>query len=319
MVRKSRSFLTSDAVPQLDWNDIRIFLEAARKGSFSSAAHALAVNQATVSRRIDILEEHVGASLFRRSRVGVSLTELGLLLLDQARCVEEAIVRFRQTLSTAVRQPERPVAIKASEGVCSYYLTPLMTRQRIGPMGLVLDMLPDISLPPIRFVSDRSSEAGDIEFHWLAPGSTLPGRPSDKMCKLAKIRFIPFISTAYTGPVPQSFDAIGELPTISLAVYEAFDRPEALGPWVQMLTGGAERCTTVAWTSAAEKLLLAGVGIALLPSYAPLYSDAILPIDIDIPPMYLELWIRSEAEALQEPMVRKAFDEITKAFRAFDW
>jgi hypothetical protein len=35
--------------------------------------------------------------------------------------------------------------------------------------------------------------------------------------------------------------------------------------------------------------------------------------------MYLELWIRSEAEALQEPMVRKAFDEITKAFRAFDW
>jgi DNA-binding transcriptional LysR family regulator len=124
MVGKSRSFLTSDAVLQLDWNDIRIFLEAARKGSFSSAAHALAVNQATVSRRIDILEEHVGASLFRRSRVGVGLTELGLLLLDQARCVEEAIVRFRQTLSTAVRRPERFVAIKASEGVCSYYLTP---------------------------------------------------------------------------------------------------------------------------------------------------------------------------------------------------
>jgi hypothetical protein len=57
----------------------------------------------------------------------------------------------------------------------------------------------------------------------------------------------------------------------------------------------------------------AGVGIALLPSYAPLYSDAILPIDIDVPPMYLELWIRSGVEALQEPIVRKAFDEITKS------
>jgi DNA-binding transcriptional LysR family regulator len=303
----------------LDWNDIRIFLEAARKGSFSSAAQVLAINQATVSRRIILLEGHVGASLFRRTRTGVTLTEPGLLLLDQARAVEGEVGRFRQVLSTAVRRSERPVAIKASEGVCSYYLTPLMTRQRIGPMGVVLDVLTDVSLPPIRFVSDRSPEAGDIEFHWLAPKAALPGRPSDKMCKLATIRFIPFLSTAYTGPVPRRFDAIAELPTISLAVCEVFDRPEALGQWMQLLAGGAGRCTTVAWTSAAEKLLLAGAGIALLPSYAPLYSDAIQPINIDVPPMYLELWIRSEAEALQEPLVRKAFDEIARSFRAFNW
>ncbi len=49
-----------------DWEDLRSFLAVLREGSLSAAARALNVTQPTMRRRLDALEQSVGASLFTR-------------------------------------------------------------------------------------------------------------------------------------------------------------------------------------------------------------------------------------------------------------
>src|SRR5215471_12614414 len=56
---------------------IRVFDAAARLGSFTRAAAELHMTQAAVSYQIKLLEEQVGAPVFRRLPRGVALTELG--------------------------------------------------------------------------------------------------------------------------------------------------------------------------------------------------------------------------------------------------
>lgn len=63
------------ALPAL--SAIRVFDAAARLGNFTGAAAELHMTQAAVSYQIKLLEDHVGAPVFRRLPRGVALTELG--------------------------------------------------------------------------------------------------------------------------------------------------------------------------------------------------------------------------------------------------
>jgi LysR family transcriptional regulator, flagellar master operon regulator len=56
----------------------RTFLEVIGGGSFVTAAHRLNVTQSTVSTRIKLLEEQLGARLFVRNRGGAVLTDAGV-------------------------------------------------------------------------------------------------------------------------------------------------------------------------------------------------------------------------------------------------
>lgn len=75
------------------WDDIRTALAVARNGTVSGAAQVLGVHHATVIRRIDALEEQLGARLFQRHPRGYALTEAGQALLKAA---EQADERFAQ-------------------------------------------------------------------------------------------------------------------------------------------------------------------------------------------------------------------------------
>ena len=74
----------------LDWDDLRIFLAAARLGSFSAAAGRLAMDGTTVARRLSRLEAAVHGTLFVRSPQGLLLTPAGHRLLESSAEVERA-------------------------------------------------------------------------------------------------------------------------------------------------------------------------------------------------------------------------------------
>jgi DNA-binding transcriptional LysR family regulator len=73
----------------LNWDDIRLFLAVARAGTVSSAAEKLAVNQSTVSRRINAYENNLNVRLFERFNTGYVLTREGEELLKHAERMEE--------------------------------------------------------------------------------------------------------------------------------------------------------------------------------------------------------------------------------------
>lgn len=60
-----------------DWNDYLYFLYVARLGSLKAAANSLKVNQSTVFRRINALEDKLNVKLFSRHSQGYTLTEVG--------------------------------------------------------------------------------------------------------------------------------------------------------------------------------------------------------------------------------------------------
>ncbi len=93
-------------IPAMDLISLRYFAEIARQRSFSRAAVSLGVVQPALTRRVKLLEEHLGAELLMRHRRGVEPTETGLLVLERA----ELMLRMAQQLETEVRsQGAEPV------------------------------------------------------------------------------------------------------------------------------------------------------------------------------------------------------------------
>jgi LysR family transcriptional regulator, glycine cleavage system transcriptional activator len=62
---------------------MQAFLQAARVGSFSSAARQLSLTHSAISQQIRTLEEFVGQPLFVRESGRVVLTDAGVLFANQ--------------------------------------------------------------------------------------------------------------------------------------------------------------------------------------------------------------------------------------------
>jgi len=67
--------------------EIEAFIAIVGSGSFSRAAEGLHLSQPAVSRRIELLEQELGAPLFLRTRTGTRLTSAGGAFLPFARQV----------------------------------------------------------------------------------------------------------------------------------------------------------------------------------------------------------------------------------------
>lgn len=71
----------------MDTGALTVFVEVARRGSFTAAAQALGYTQSAISRQVAGLESEFGAALFDRLPRGVRLTEAGRCLLPHAEAV----------------------------------------------------------------------------------------------------------------------------------------------------------------------------------------------------------------------------------------
>lgn len=130
-----------------EWTDLRFFLALARRGSTQRAARELGVNQSTVTRRIDALEEALGVRLFRRTRRGSRLTDAGARVLPEAERVEQAIA------STA-RAAEQDVA-----GEVVVTTTAAFAPRLVPPVATLSERFPDLCV--VVRAGDRVVDLGD--------------------------------------------------------------------------------------------------------------------------------------------------------------
>ena len=73
-----------------NWDDLRIFASIAATGSLTAAAAQLRLSQPTVGRRLQALEECLGAALLERTPRGMHLTPKGEALLPLVQQMEQA-------------------------------------------------------------------------------------------------------------------------------------------------------------------------------------------------------------------------------------
>lgn len=80
----------------MDFDHLRTYIEAVRRGSFSEAARSLSLSQPAVSRRIRNLERELGLELLSRSGGVFTPTREGLEFMKFAEDVTKRLELFRQ-------------------------------------------------------------------------------------------------------------------------------------------------------------------------------------------------------------------------------
>jgi len=140
-----------------EWTDLRFFLELARSGTLSGASRRLEVEHTTVARRIDRLEQQLGATLFDRSREGYELTEMGQAVLPHAESMEAAVLAAQDQLSGNEVAVRGVVRLGVPEVLGVRIITPLLARFLQDQPDLSVDLLVQ---PRFANLANREADLG---------------------------------------------------------------------------------------------------------------------------------------------------------------
>jgi molybdate transport repressor ModE-like protein len=150
------------------WMDLlltRSLLSVAQHGAITSAARALGVTQPALSRRIQQLEEIVGAPLLLRSRHGIALTEAGRLTVREGQELVERFERLKQQVAAHQRLELGVVRVGGGATAVAFVLPPIIARFK--------ELHPDVHFQ-VREQGSRDVEA-DVRAERLELGiATLP-------------------------------------------------------------------------------------------------------------------------------------------------
>ncbi len=241
----------------LDLNDIAMFVQLVRHGSFAGAARRLGLPPNTVSRRIQQLEAQLGTRLMQRSTRKLTLTSAGQAFHERCAGAVDGLVEAGQALITGSQQPSGLVRVAATADFFDFF-----------PMEWVADFLAAHPLVRVDFVlsdarADLIAEQIDIAFRGGAlPDSGYVGR------KLLGARTDGMVAS------PAYIAARGAPATLQdLADHDCVTSPHPSGRTLWRLAGpgGAEEEVQVTGrfsgntAQALRKAALAGLGIALLP------------------------------------------------------
>lgn len=143
----------------MELRQLRFAVATAETGSFLAAARKLRVKHATLSRRITLLEERLGVSLFERSHRGAVPTRLGAEFLANARRIIDDLDRLQRTTSAMGRGEAGSLVIGFSTSLSAGHL-----RATILDYGL---HYPDVDVQELeagwdRLARDLASRAVDV-------------------------------------------------------------------------------------------------------------------------------------------------------------
>jgi DNA-binding transcriptional LysR family regulator len=109
-------------------DQLRGFVEVARRGSFTAAARDLSITQPSLTRRLASLEKSLGTPLFVRTRTGVVPTEAGERFMDHALRALASIDAGREALAELEGELRGTVSVGAVPTVGAYLLPDVLAR-----------------------------------------------------------------------------------------------------------------------------------------------------------------------------------------------
>ena len=148
---------------QLDWNQLKAFLETAETGSLSAAARKLGLTQPTLSRQVAAIEQRMGVTLFERVGKTMALTTTGLDLLEHARAMGAAADALRLAATGRSEALGGVVSVSASDAVAAYLLPPLVQQLREQEPGIAIEVIASNAL------SDLLRREADIAVRHVKP------------------------------------------------------------------------------------------------------------------------------------------------------
>ena len=122
---------------------MRVFQRVIDEGGFASAARALDMSPAVVTRLISDLEQHLGTRLIQRTTRKLSLTDAGEAYLQRVRSVLHDIEDAEAEASASTNEMRGTLRVLATPVLATYFLAPRVTPWLKRYPGVALDLAVD--------------------------------------------------------------------------------------------------------------------------------------------------------------------------------
>lgn len=248
----------------LDWSDLQIFMAVAQTGQMARAAHILNADATTIGRRLRRLEGALGQTLFERTRQGQVLTEAGEALLARVEDMARAAAPLTDRVP-GVDGPTGTLRISVAEGFGSWFLAKYLPDFLNQYPGLTVDLVANSG-----FLNPSKREA-DIAVLLSRPKSgPLVAR------KLTDYHLRLYAAKSYTASLPNVPSDLAEGHRLIGYIPDLLYAPEL--HYLDEIHPGLTAHLRSSSINAQHRLIAAGAGIGVLPSFMGDNDDALTRI-----------------------------------------
>lgn len=237
------------------WDDYRFVLAVFRTGTVTAAAQQLGVDHATVIRRIDRLERHLGEKLFHRNISGYSPSEAGRAIAATADAMESTILNGQCAIGRPDARLSGSVRIGAPDGFGSYFLAPRLRR--------IVERHPELDVELVATAREFSLSKREAD---IAIGLHLPERGRTVGRKLTDYTLKLYAAPSYL----QRFEPIESRRDLEQHRFISYIEELLYAPQLDYLHQISPRIRArlrSANLNAQLQATVAGVGIAVLPCF----------------------------------------------------
>lgn len=237
--------------------EMGVFAKVVEAGGFSRAATQLGLTRSAVSKHLARLEDGLGVKLLHRTTRAMSLTDAGRAVYEQCAVLANAADQAVAAASRLVAEPRGVLRVSASTAFGPRHIAPLL------PEFLARYPEVEIDLVLVDRQVDLAEEGFDIVLRLTdRPQATLAAR------KLADLRFVLCAAPAYLA-VHGRPSRVEQLAAHNCVRQRLGETPSAwrLQGARGLVTPKVSGNVLVSSGDAVHRLLLAGAGLGILPSY----------------------------------------------------
>jgi DNA-binding transcriptional LysR family regulator len=279
----------------LDWDDLRLALAIAQKGTLSGAARHLRVTHSTVFRRLGAIEQTLGVRLFERFRDGYAPTPAGEAAAMVAKRVAEEVVSLERQLSGQDLRPSGSVRITTTDTLGAILMQHVPALRASHP-----DIRLDIAIS--NTMANLTRREADIALRPTSePPETLVGR------RVAEIAHAIYGSREYVArrASERDHDWVG----LDEALAET-----VVGRWMRQNVRDDRVTCRVDALPALRDAARAGLGLALLPCYVGDIAAGLRRAAYDAPsPPRSALWLLTHDDLKRTARIRATIDFLVSA------
>lgn len=282
----------------LAWDDFRLVKAIADARSLGGAAESLAVNNSTVFRRLNTLEEQLGVRIFERARTGYVLTSAGEEMVALASRMSESIVEFERRIAGRDVRPSGELRVTTTDTMFSDLVAPAFCAFREKYPEILLDFV--IDNRPLNL----SRRDADVAIRAAVdPPETLIGRRVGTIAWSAYASKTLLARYRLDASQPSDFLASG-IPWVGMS-YPIQSMTAA--KWLDDHVPDENVVAKVSAVSAVEDALVADIGVGLLPCFMGARRSGLVKIGLT-PKADSGLWILTHPDLKKAARVRAFLD-----------
>ena len=285
---------------QMDWNQLRAFLETAQTGSLSAAARKLGLTQPTLSRQVAAIERELGVTLFERVGKSMALTTTGMDLLEHARAMGTAAEALGLAANGRSLAVGGVVTVSATDAVSALLLPPLVRQLREQEPGIAIEVISSDAL------SDLLRREADIAIRHVKPEQP---ELIARLVREATACFYASEDFVRTHGHPRTAAEAALLPFVGV---------DRAGRYLGYLQQHGLPVTEANFGCYADhsvahfELMRSGLGIcAMMEDIAHLTPGIVRVLD-DVPPVVFPIWLVTHRELRTARRIRVVFDALAR-------